>query len=180
MTSSTAAITDEQVNSDAYLIPSMTDLLDDHLGVGYMPTTAAVQPDKRLPVQPGEAGLDENEPGAEPDSQAWTGDIGRGWNRAAGLVVGRPSLDPPKAIPAAEAQPAEPVARTPGPDTTGDIASGGTARRPGPDTSAGDNASAGTARRPGAPGGRAFSAGRARRPGPGAGRCTGAAEQRSG
>jgi hypothetical protein len=32
MTSSTDAITDSQVNSDAYLVPSSTDLLDDHLG----------------------------------------------------------------------------------------------------------------------------------------------------
>ena len=36
MTSSTAAFTDDQVDADAYLIPSSTDLLDDHLGVSTM------------------------------------------------------------------------------------------------------------------------------------------------
>jgi hypothetical protein len=37
MTSDAGAITDTQVNADAYLVPSTTDLLDDHLGVNTIP-----------------------------------------------------------------------------------------------------------------------------------------------
>jgi len=46
MTSTTAAVLDTQVNSDAYLVPSTTDLLDDHLGKSTAPavTLAPVEP----------------------------------------------------------------------------------------------------------------------------------------
>jgi hypothetical protein len=42
MTSSSAAIADTQVNADAYLVPSTTDLLDDHLGKSTMPSLTNV------------------------------------------------------------------------------------------------------------------------------------------